>query len=68
MPYPEAEQSDRDEEEQSIDLLYRKRRTFAIGHGCAADWGKPHDGTEGIAVDWVRCRSPARLRGHQAHP
>ena len=54
VPYPEAGQSDHDEEEQSIDLLYRNRRTFAIGHGCAADWGKPHDGTEGIAVDWVR--------------
>jgi hypothetical protein len=37
-PYPEADRAERDEEEQSIDLLYRKRRTFAIGHGCAADW------------------------------
>jgi len=37
-PYPEADRTERDEEEQSIDLLYRKRRTFAIGHGCAADW------------------------------
>ena len=49
-PYPEVEQPDRDEEGQSIDLLYRKKRTYAIGHGCAADWGA---GTE-ESVPWVR--------------
>lgn len=49
-PYPEVEQPGRDEEEQSIDLLYRKKRTYAIGHGCAAEWGA---GTE-ESVPWVR--------------
>jgi hypothetical protein len=39
-PYPEIEQPDRDVEEQSIDMLYRHRRTFAIGHGCAAGWDR----------------------------
>jgi hypothetical protein len=48
-PYPEADQSDHDEEEQSIDLLYRNRRTYAIGHGCAANWGEARDTT----VNWV---------------
>jgi hypothetical protein len=38
-PYPDVEQPDSDDEEQSIALLYRHQRTFAIGHGCAADWG-----------------------------
>lgn len=37
-PYPEVLEPDRDHEEQNIDLLYRKKQTFAIGHGCAADW------------------------------
>ncbi|MBX7136311.1 MAG: hypothetical protein K1X67_26880 [Fimbriimonadaceae bacterium] len=38
-PYPDVEQPDSDDEQQSIALLYRYQRTFAIGHGCAADWG-----------------------------
>jgi hypothetical protein len=37
-PYPDVEQHEPDEEEQSIALLYRKQLTYAIGHGCAADW------------------------------
>ncbi|WP_194906180.1 helicase-related protein [Catenulispora rubra] len=37
-PYPDVEQYGPDEEEQSIALLYRNQRTYAIGHGCAADW------------------------------
>ncbi|MFC0105661.1 helicase-related protein [Kibdelosporangium aridum] len=47
-PYLEAEHPDSDNEEKSIALLYRNRRTYAIGHGCAADWGGTGD------VEWVR--------------
>jgi hypothetical protein len=42
-PYPETELSKRDihdpvSDEQINRLLYRQHQTFAIGHGCAADW------------------------------
>jgi hypothetical protein len=48
-PYPAADRAGLDEEEQSIELLYRKRQTFAIGHGCAAEW----DAAD-AAAGWVR--------------
>ena len=38
LPYPEAHLFPRDDEEQSIDLLFRDFPTFSVGHGCAADW------------------------------
>jgi len=39
-PYPEVRRSNRspDDEDEIIRLLYRDRLTFAIGHGCAANW------------------------------
>ena len=36
LPYPTAEPLD--SEERSLELLYRDKLTFAVGHGCAADW------------------------------
>lgn len=38
LDYPEKVSTSGDGEEASLRLLYRDRRTFAIGHGCAADW------------------------------
>lgn len=43
LPYPKPGrerdiESVTDEEEASLDLLYRNAQTFAVGHGCAADW------------------------------
>jgi hypothetical protein len=42
LAYPDPEGRARDDEEESLDLLYRDAQTFAVGHGCAADW-KKHD-------------------------
>jgi len=42
LPYPgrHLEADKDDEEEQSLALLYRKMETYAVGHGCAANWDK----------------------------
>lgn len=42
LEYPNAS-LDPDEEEQSLALLYRYRKTYAIGHGCAAAWCETTD-------------------------
>ena len=38
VEYPEKKGERLDEEEKALKLLYRHRKTFAVGHGCAADW------------------------------
>jgi hypothetical protein len=46
LPYPERRRpASRGSEEESIALLYRRYQTFAVGHGCAADW-EPDPGDE----------------------
>jgi hypothetical protein len=44
LPYPERlhhEGAQEDLEQESFDLLYRRMKTFGVGHGCAADWDGP---------------------------
>ena len=41
-----------DPEEKELRLLYRERRAFAIGHGCAADWPASQQTADGGA-SWV---------------
>lgn len=60
LPYPEIEARRRDAEESSLDLLYRDVRTFAVGHGCSADW-KSTGGTcaeKVIAEVFPVCETP----------
>jgi hypothetical protein len=41
LPYPEAADLEAlDDEELSLALLYRKTKTYAVGHGCSADWSE----------------------------
>lgn len=38
LPYPESPLKAEDEEEKSLSFLYRNFDTYAVGHGCAANW------------------------------
>jgi len=40
--YRTARRSLSDPEEASLELLYRNRKAYAVGHGCAAEWGNEH--------------------------
>lgn len=48
LPYPRPPGEQLDDEEQEIELLHRKTLTYAVGHGCAADWS---EGENGRAMD-----------------
>ena len=44
LEYPDREGEPLDEDEDSLRLLYRHRKTYAVGHGCAADWHEVDEG------------------------
>jgi hypothetical protein len=50
-----------DEEEQSLALLYRKAKTFAVGHGCAANWESVEGTWQGSLIDEDREISATRV-------
>lgn len=51
LEYPSTQLLSRDSEEQELRLLYRARKSFAIGHGAAAMWD-PRAG-EAVSEIWV---------------
>ncbi|MBB6022164.1 hypothetical protein HNR77_003260 [Paenibacillus sp. JGP012] len=69
LPYPEAvEPTDADEEEQSLALLYRSMKTYAVGHGCSADWDMTGDKVESVRTEFLpsyetKSMTPAIKRG-----
>ncbi len=50
LPYPGPPAEQLDAEEQSLALLYRATQTFAVGHGCAANWETNPKGTLAYTV------------------
>ena len=40
LEYPDREGESLDPEEDSLRLLYRHCKTYAVGHGCAAEWNE----------------------------
>lgn len=50
----DAGSEDSDDELASLDLLYRHRRAFALGHGMAGDWNRDETMSESGRTDMVR--------------
>lgn len=50
LAYREITGRKMDEEEESLALLYRNSRTFAIGHGCSGDWIAEESATKAQSV------------------
>ncbi|MEV0168276.1 helicase-related protein [Nonomuraea fuscirosea] len=44
LPYPSSADLSDDPEDQELQLLFRHRRVYGIGHGCSVDWVKDSDG------------------------
>ncbi|MEV0054327.1 helicase-related protein [Saccharopolyspora shandongensis] len=38
-PYPEASAAGAHDDDESFRLIYRHAQTYAVGHGCSANWG-----------------------------
>jgi hypothetical protein len=51
LPYPGRPASLQDEEELSLALLYRHRPTYAVGHGCAADWTVAEERVQSVRTE-----------------
>lgn len=64
LPYPTHSSSyDPDSEEASIELVYRNSRTFATGHGCAANWGNGLGPDGPCDLNWSRLGNDALATG-----
>ena len=48
LSYPERRYDSNDPEELSMQLLYLHRKTYAVGHGCAAEWDEPDGDRTGM--------------------
>ena len=57
-----------EDELASMDLLYRHRRAFCLGHGCAGDWRRGLDVEQSGQTDTVRTASIPTYEAHPVEP
>lgn len=50
LPYPGTPTELLDEEEESLELLFRRSVTYAVGHGCSADWQGDDSGSAQVVI------------------
>lgn len=43
LPYPESAEAGAHPDDASFRLIYRHSQTYAVGHGCSANWAAPDD-------------------------
>ena len=55
VEYPRVDPSLLTEEEQELELQYRDRRIYAVGHGAAVDWDIPAEGVPRIRSEFIPC-------------
>ena len=55
VEYPRVDPSLLTEEEQELELQYRDRRIYAVGHGAAVDWDIPAEGVPRIRSEFLPC-------------
>jgi hypothetical protein len=69
LEYPERVGLAVDAEEESLRLLFDHRKTFAVGHGCAANWPDDEGGvmsrvwTESLPCHEIKPIAPTRIEG-----
>lgn len=51
--YPRVEFSLLDNEEQELELQYKTRKIYAIGHGCAVNWREDEEGVREIRSEFM---------------
>nr|WP_322941927.1 helicase-related protein [Pseudomonas sp. s4] len=51
--YPRVEFSLLDDEEQELELQYKNRKIYAIGHGCAVNWQEDEHGVREIRSEFM---------------
>lgn len=55
MPYPERKSQCIHEDDRANELLYRKKKTYAIGHGCAPTWIENTGGVYETRTEVIPC-------------